>query len=211
MRIDQVLGLFSGDTAADWAQHPNGGGWVRKSATVAFTAFVGLDAMVFGSAQVSDYARIYGEARVLGRSQVSNNAQVSDHARVSGDARVFDRAGVYGEAWVSERAWVFGTARVFDRAWVSGNARVSAPEHLVYVGPLGPHSHMLTAFRTQYGGVRCNIGDCSLMLAAFHRRVLKTYPAGHVHREPYLHAIHFIEGVFDTHRQRRLRRGPHAH
>ena len=69
-------------------QHPNGGGWVANTATVAASAFVGRDARVYGNAWV------YGDARVYG------------NARVSGDARVSDNARVYGEAWVSGDAWV---------------------------------------------------------------------------------------------------------
>ena len=34
-------------------KHPNGGGWVADSATVADTAYVGPDAKVSGSARVS--------------------------------------------------------------------------------------------------------------------------------------------------------------
>ena len=41
-------------------QHPNGGGWVADTATVADTAFVGLGAQVCGEALV------YGTARVGG-------------------------------------------------------------------------------------------------------------------------------------------------
>ncbi len=44
-------------------KHPNGGGWVADTASVADTAYVGPDAWVFGKAQVGD-AQVFGYARV---------------------------------------------------------------------------------------------------------------------------------------------------
>ena len=52
-------------------QHPNGGGWVADTATVAATAYVGPDTQVYGNALVSGNARVYGNARVFGDALVS--------------------------------------------------------------------------------------------------------------------------------------------
>jgi len=74
--------------------HPNGGGWVADTATVAATAYVGPDALVSNYAVVSDNAQVYDDA------QVSDNAQVYDDAQVSGNALVYGNAQVSGNARV---------------------------------------------------------------------------------------------------------------
>lgn len=61
-RIEPPEGLIP----ENWAQHPNGGGWVEKTATVAPTAFVGPDAIVMEEARVIDIARIDGQALISG-------------------------------------------------------------------------------------------------------------------------------------------------
>jgi tetrahydrodipicolinate N-succinyltransferase len=58
-------------------KHPNGGGWVADTATVAETAYVGPDAQVYGNAQVSENASVYGGARVFEDARVSGNARVT--------------------------------------------------------------------------------------------------------------------------------------
>ena len=106
------------------SKHPNGGGWVADSASVASTAYVGPNAKVFGNARVSGYAEVFGNAKVYGDARVSFNARVSGSARVSGYARVFSYAEVSGNAWVCGNAWVYGSAKVYGNAEVFGSARV---------------------------------------------------------------------------------------
>ena len=63
--FDELNAKLSGnENKSYWRQHPNGGGWIHKSAQVASTAFVGPDAIVWG--KVSGEARVYGNARVYG-------------------------------------------------------------------------------------------------------------------------------------------------
>jgi len=64
-------------------QHPNGGGWVADSSTVADTAFVAPNALVYGNARVCDNALVSGNARVSGYARVCDNAQVSGDAKVT--------------------------------------------------------------------------------------------------------------------------------
>ncbi len=99
--------------------------WVYGSARVSDFA------RVSGSAQVSDFAQVYGSARVSDFAQVSGSArvcgsaQVSDFARVSGSAQVYSSAQVYDSARVYDFAQVSGSAQVYSSAQVSGSARVS--------------------------------------------------------------------------------------
>ena len=72
-----------------WHRHPNGGGWVRDTASVDETAHIGPDARVSGAARVFGAARVYGNARVSGNAWVYGNAQV------------YGNAEVFGNAWVS--------------------------------------------------------------------------------------------------------------
>ena len=46
--------------AEEQHQHKNGGGWVANTASVAYSAYVGPDAQVFGNAQVSESAWVSG-------------------------------------------------------------------------------------------------------------------------------------------------------
>lgn len=69
-------------------QHPNGGGWVADSATVATTAYIGPNARVYGDAWVAGDARVYGDAQVYGNARVYGNAWVAGNAWVSGGRHV---------------------------------------------------------------------------------------------------------------------------
>ena len=77
-------------------RHPNGGGWVAKSATVAETAFVGPDAMVLGGAKVLDHAIIEDYAIVTDRAVVSGHARISGAAVVKGSAQAKGHARTWG-------------------------------------------------------------------------------------------------------------------
>ena len=90
-------------------RHPNGGGWVAKTARVTTTAYVGLNAKVYGNAHVQANARIYGHARVYGDALVLSGANVYEHARV------------FGSAWVHSGAKVHGYASVRGDMQVSGD------------------------------------------------------------------------------------------
>ena len=81
-------------------------------------------AQVYGDAQVSGNAQVYGDAWVYGDAQVSGNARVSGNAWVYGDAQVSGNARVTGDAQVSGNAWVSGDARVYGNARVTGDAQV---------------------------------------------------------------------------------------
>ncbi|MGM9552510.1 MAG: DUF6055 domain-containing protein [Clostridia bacterium] len=94
--------------------HSNGGGKVATSASVASTAYVGPNAVVMGSATVSDNAIIDGYAIVAGSAKVSGNAYVGDTAVVFGSAQVTDNARVI------ENACIYGSYKVSGSAVVKG-------------------------------------------------------------------------------------------
>ena len=100
-----------------WHEHPNGGGLVQNTASVADSCFVGKDA------QVSGMRRSPGMRRSTGNAQVYGNAQVSGYAQVYGDAQVYGNAQVSGNALVSGNAQVYGMRRSTGMREVSGNAR----------------------------------------------------------------------------------------
>lgn len=111
-------------------RHPNGGGWVADTASVAITAFVGPEAAVFDSAQVRDNATITDTAWVVGNAVVDGNALIAGDAEINEDAHVGGEATVDGTAFVScesiveGNAHVGGNARILDRARVNGTAQV---------------------------------------------------------------------------------------
>lgn len=118
---------------AQGARHPNGGGWVARSATVAPTAYVGPDCMVLDGAKVLDRAIIEDYAIVSGDEVV-----VKDHAKVYGKAIVCGAAELSGYARVSRNILNRTCAIDFNPAdakvpcsaevMASGMARSSGPE-----------------------------------------------------------------------------------
>ena len=77
------------------SRHPNGGGWVSASSTVAPTAYVAPDAMVLYGAKVLDNAAIEDYAVIKGpKTVVSGHAKVSGQAYVAGDVKIGGHARV---------------------------------------------------------------------------------------------------------------------
>lgn len=105
--------------------HPNGGGFVAKSAKVAPTAYVGPNARVLDVAEVSDNARIEDFAEVRNQTKVSGNAIIGGWARIDNRARVTENARVRGYAMISNQATIAGNARVIDYAKVEGRGTVN--------------------------------------------------------------------------------------
>ena len=58
----KVLYSVFGSKPEDWKQHANGGGWVYKTAKVESTVYLHQTSIVFGNAQVSGDARVFGDA-----------------------------------------------------------------------------------------------------------------------------------------------------
>ncbi len=103
--------LFEKPAGVDGAPHPNGGGFVARTATVAPTAFVARDAHVLGTSQV------LGNARILERAVVQD-ATVQDDAVVDGFARVEEKSVVSGRARVRDHARINRGAKIGDFAKV---------------------------------------------------------------------------------------------
>jgi carbonic anhydrase/acetyltransferase-like protein (isoleucine patch superfamily) len=72
----------------------------------------------YGYPEVSENAKIRGNAKVTGFVQVYGNAVISDNAIVS------ESAEVYGNAYVCGNAWVHGAVKVYGNAHIEGNARI---------------------------------------------------------------------------------------
>jgi hypothetical protein len=112
-------------------RHPNGGGWVAKSARVAATAYVGPDAMVLDGAQVRDHACIKEFAVVTGpRTVVSGHAKIGGRAWVCGNLRIGGNARILESATVVtrwRRRWAVrqGAAQITGNAVIKGFKYVS--------------------------------------------------------------------------------------
>ena len=113
--------------------------WVYDNAKVYGTARVSENAKVWGNAKVYSHARISGNAEVYGEAVVSDCAKISGCAKIYGGAyihvyaEVYGKARVYGEAWVYENACVRGNAQVYGKslvgkkALISGNVKLHSP------------------------------------------------------------------------------------
>lgn len=84
----------------EWDRHPNGGGWVQKSAWVAPTAFVGPNTIISGEARILDFATIVDEASITGSATVAGRALVGGSAYVGGQAKILGIARIIGTAEV---------------------------------------------------------------------------------------------------------------
>lgn len=94
-------------------RHPNGGGWVADSASVAFTVYV------------APYACVYENAIVEGSVRIEDRGQVFGNARLFGKAIVKDNAKVYANAVIFGRAVIDSCSEVYDNAEIFGNAVIT--------------------------------------------------------------------------------------
>ena len=101
-------------------KHPNGGGFVADSATVADSVYVAENAQVLGWANVSGNAKILGHAVVAGTARISDNAIIGDSACVCGEARISENARVMESAFVTDAYTVSGNATVKGTAFLYG-------------------------------------------------------------------------------------------
>ena len=114
---------------AEGAPHPNGGGFVARTAEVAATAYVGPDARVTGISKVLDQARIDGRAEVRdstvsGRAVVTGRALVMENSTVTGDAIVADHAVVRRKSIVTDHARVLEHANINSGGTCGGHVTV---------------------------------------------------------------------------------------
>lgn len=77
-----------------------------------------------GNCWVSNFAYVYGNAKVTGDAIVTRYAQVFDDALITGRALVTDSAKVYEFANIFEHAQVYGNAQIFGAGLVTGSATV---------------------------------------------------------------------------------------
>jgi len=105
--------------------HPNGGGFVAKSAKVDATVFVARTAQVLDEAKVTGNARICGQAVVRRSAEVGGNAVITGFARIDDRAKVSGNAHVGGYAFLGGRAELTGNARLLEYARVDGEGAIS--------------------------------------------------------------------------------------
>lgn len=128
--------------------HPNGGGFVANSASVAATAFVGPKAVVLDQARVEGTARIEGmgvvrgaatvkdQAVVAGQAVVSERATLAGRARAGGGAVIAQNATVQGDASVQEAVHVLGDGVVEGNALLKGWGEVHTSKKALLTGDL---------------------------------------------------------------------------
>ncbi|MEY3838083.1 MAG: hypothetical protein RL304_1065, partial [Verrucomicrobiota bacterium] len=107
------------------APHPNGGGFVARSAHVDTTAYVAKNAMVLDAAKVTGRAQVHGHAVIRQSARVGDDAVVSGYARVGDRAQLGGHAHVGGYAKLSGKARVGGNARLQEFATLDGDGAVS--------------------------------------------------------------------------------------
>ena len=115
----------------DW--HPNGGGWVHRTAKVDDTVYVGPKAAVcsLGPGATTDRRpEVSGNVVLRGASVITDSAKVSGNVVLRGASAIWDSAEVSGNVVVDDShiygfAKVSGNAKILSGAWVEGQAQVS--------------------------------------------------------------------------------------
>ncbi|HRR75550.1 MAG TPA: DUF6055 domain-containing protein [Ruminococcus sp.] len=110
--------------------HPNGGGWVDDSASVADSVYVGPDAMVLGNAKLSGSVRVEDHAVAANSVTAKDNVVISGHAIVDGGGWVYDNGWKMGSVSLSGSAVISGSAVVTNSCSVSGSAKVQQKAYL---------------------------------------------------------------------------------
>ena len=162
-------------TPEGYTRHPNGGGLVADTASVApgarvtGNARVDGDAVIDGGASVYGGARVYGSARIGVNARISGDARIGVNARIGGDARIGGNAQIYGDAWIGGNAQIYGDARIGGTARIGGDAGVLTSRHHLTHGPVGSEDRTVTLYRTVGGGHRivagCWDGTCDELAA----------------------------------------------
>ncbi len=113
------------ETTAKGEAHPNGGGFVAKTANVSDSVYVGPNACVLGTARISGDVRLEDYAVVMDSAFVKGNVIIDGYAVVAGSARVTDNAHVGGHAIVTGSATVSDNAQVIESAFVTNTYKVT--------------------------------------------------------------------------------------
>lgn len=146
--------------------HPNGGGIVAETASVARSVYVGPNASVLDEAKVTGEVIIDGYARVRGNAVISGfarilddadieNAVIKDHATVSGQSHVWrdDECEITGDAVLTAD---YGGGRAVSNGFQSGfvgwvgcpqewiDARHAPPHRWVNYEFTEPHENVIT-------------------------------------------------------------------
>ncbi|MBR6792594.1 MAG: N-acetylglucosamine-1-phosphate uridyltransferase [Ruminococcus sp.] len=110
--------------------HPNGGGWVADGATVADSVYVGPNAMVLGSANLSGNVRVEDYAVVADSVTATDNVVISGHAIVDGGGMIYDNGWKFGSVTLSGNVVIGDSAVVTNSCTVSGNAKILQKAYL---------------------------------------------------------------------------------
>lgn len=107
-----------------FTRHPNGGGLVACTATVASSVFVDPDAMVCDTAMVRGEVRVMHRGVIAGRADVSGTGCIRDDARVDGCAVLRNRITVRRHARISGNAFLDGLIIVDYFAYLGDGTRL---------------------------------------------------------------------------------------
>lgn len=120
MDFSYVLQNFRSDAKRrQWHHHPNGNGWVQNTATVANTAYVGVEAIVADHARVLNATRIEDRAQVLDWAGVFHQATVKDDSKIYGSAQARDHVIISDNSCIGEDATITDYAQV-ENGYIAG-------------------------------------------------------------------------------------------
>ena len=107
------------------SEHPNGGGFVAKTAKVADTVYVGPDAMVLGNTKITGDVRIEDHAIVMGSAKISGNALIDGYAIIAGNASIKGDVHIGDYAIVTGNANITGNAQVLESAFIGESFKLT--------------------------------------------------------------------------------------
>jgi NDP-sugar pyrophosphorylase family protein len=127
--------------------HPNGGGWVANTATVAESAYIGE------GVRVGSYAQIGNQVQIGSGVQIGNYVWIDDAVRIGDDV------------WVSERAWIGEGSRIGAGAWIGEEAQISKEVRIGKEAQIGNYVQIAEGSKI---GNKAQISDSVVVLPDIH-------------------------------------------
>ena len=107
-------------------QHPNGGGWVDNTATVAASVYIGARATIGTRAHIWAWAHIGARAHIGEGAAIGEWASIGEWAHIGARATIGERARIGEWAHIGARATIGEWARIWARAHIGEWAHIGA-------------------------------------------------------------------------------------
>ncbi len=146
----------------------DGKAWIFKGARVYGNAEISENALIWGCSEIYGNAIICGNAEIYGNAEISENALIWGYSEIYGNAKICGNAEIYGyakvydnaEIWGDVEIWdyseIYGCSKVFGDAKIGGDAFISSPDNILSITPIGKYRVSLTLFKTKNNSIKAS-------------------------------------------------------